>query len=549
MTSLPVFCSEDCDSHRAGGDGVACAEQKRRRDDEKHALYEIARLLGESSGQAQTLHDIIQVLEARLNMVRPTVMLLDTDREKLVVAAVRSVSPAQADEAGYERGEGVSGHVLETGQPLVVPSIAQEPRFRDRIHRRGRQNEADACFICVPITLGADVVGTLATDLPTTERPWLEDAMRTLTIVAGMIGYDVRARRLERAEHESLEAENLRLRDALEERFRPENIIGNSRPMREVYVRIRRVAPSDTTVLIRGETGTGKELVASAVHYSSRRAEGPFVRVNCAQFNENLLESEMFGHVRGAFTGAVDGRAGRIEEAEGGTLFLDEIGDFPPAIQVKLLRFLQEREYQPVGSNQTRRADVRVIAATNRDLEHAVSELSFRQDLYYRIQVFPITLPPLRERRDDVLLLANHFAKLYGERMGKEVSRISTPAIDAMIAYHWPGNVRELENCIEHAVLLADDGVIHSHHLPPTLEMPRQTSNPMTGRTAVAPGEGERITGGQLEACINALQRDLISDALKTHKGNAAAAARQLGITPRMIRYKAKRLGIQASQA
>ncbi len=496
------------------------------------ALYAIARVLAERSGQSQTLHDIIHVLEEKLGMMRCTIMLLAADSERLVVAATRSVSPSQSENVQYGRGEGMTGLVLASGQSVIVPSIANEPRFCDRIHERSRRRAEDACFICVPILLGSEVIGTLATDLPTSSRTWLDEAERTLTIVAAMIGFDVRARRAEREEHEALQAENFRLRDALEERFRPENIVGNSRPMRDVYTRIRRVASSQTTVLIRGETGTGKELVASAIHYSSPRSTGPYIRVNCAQLSENLLESELFGHEKGAFTGAIQQRIGRIEDAEGGTLFLDEIGDFPPAIQVKLLRFLQEHEFERVGSNETRHANVRVLAATNRDLEEAVADGAFRHDLYYRINVFPITLPPLRDRRDDILLLANHFATKYSEQMGKNIRRISTPAIDMMMAYHWPGNVRELENCIEHAVLLSDGDVIHGHHLPPTLEMPSNSPNDRPG---------------SLEACVKTLERDMISDALKRTSGNAAAAARQLGITPRIIRYKMSMLGIKGS--
>ncbi|MBD3166084.1 AAA domain-containing protein, partial [bacterium] len=242
-----------------------------------------------------------------------------------------------------------------------------------------------------------------------------------------------------------------------------ENIIGNSNEMQAVYQRIHQVARSETTVVIRGESGTGKELVASAIHYSSDRADKPFIKVNCAALSENLLESELFGHEKGAFTGALYQRAGRIEEAEGGTLFLDEIGDFSPAIQVKLLRVLQEREYERVGSNATVKADVRIIAATNRDLEADVEDGRFRQDLYYRINVFPIYIPALRDRREDILQLVDYFAAKYARQMGKDIHRISTEAINMMVAYHWPGNVRELENCIEHAVLLSNDGVVHGY--------------------------------------------------------------------------------------
>ena len=276
------------------------------------------------------------------------------------------------------------------------------------------------------------------------------------------------------------------------------------------------MAGTDTSVLIRGESGTGKELVAAALHYSGKRSAMPFVKVDCGALNESLLESELFGHEKGAFTGALASRPGRIEEAEGGTLFLDEIGDFSLVTQVKLLRVLQEREYERVGSNRTMRADVRIIAATNKDLETAVSVDEFRQDLYYRINVFPIHLPPLRDRKDDVLLLADHFAQKYSRKMGEKIRRISTTAINMLFAYHWPGNVRELENCIEHAVLLAQDDVVHGHSMPPTLQMPGQS-------------ECENIHS--LTARVELLERDMIVDALKSTRGNVAAAARLLSIT------------------
>jgi Nif-specific regulatory protein len=254
------------------------------------------------------------------------------------------------------------------------------------------------------------------------------------------------------------------------------------------------------------------------------------VKVNCAALSESLLESELFGHEKGAFTGAVASRAGRIEEAVGGTLFLDEIGDFSPAVQVKLLRVLQEREYERVGSNRTCRADVRIVGATNRDLERAVEEGSFRADLYYRINVFPIYLPPLRRRKDDVMQLVNHFMEKYSARMSKPVRRISTPAINMLMAYHWPGNVRELENCIEHAVLLAQDGVVRGTDLPPTLQFPEAT--------------GIRPQQGTLKERIHNLERELIVDGLKRNADNVAAVARELGLTARMVRYKIDSLGI-----
>jgi Nif-specific regulatory protein len=344
-----------------------------------------------------------------------------------------------------------------------------------------------------------------------------------------MIAHDVQLRRQARLRYEMLEKENLRLREAIEGSERPGNLTGNSHAMHEVYRRIHQVAESDTTVLIRGESGTGKELVASAIHYGSKRANGPFVKVNCAALSESLLESELFGHERGAFTGAVQHRIGRVEEAQGGTLFLDEIGDFSPSLQVKLLRALQEKEFQRVGSNETISADIRILAATNRDLEAAIADQQFRADLYYRINVFPIHVPPLRERRDDIMVLADHFVEKFAKRMGKEIRRISTSAINMMYAYHWPGNVRELENCVEHAVLLSNDKVIHAYDLPPTLQTPEM------GGAAPSP---------TLKSRVSLLERDMIVDSLKRHGGSVKRAATELGITERMIRYKIKKLGI-----
>jgi Nif-specific regulatory protein len=493
-------------------------------------LADIGQLLSTQSGQRQMLADVLQELEQELGMIRGTIMLLSSDESELFVAVASNVSNEDCASIRYRRGEGVIGSVIQTGQVAIIPSISEEPRFINRIHQREQGGKAaDGSFICVPIRLGSEVVGTLSVDLSVANAEYLRGRAKFLGIVASMIAYDVKSRRVEAFQRQHLEAENLRLRNALKEQFRPENIIGNSNVMREMYLKIHQVAASDTTVLIRGESGTGKELVASAVHYNSPRAQRSLVKVNCAALSESLLESELFGHEKGAFTGALYARAGRLEEAEGGTLFLDEIGDFSPGIQVKLLRVLQEREFERVGSNKTIKADVRIIAATNQDLEACVASGLFRQDLYYRINVFPIFLPPLRERKDDILQLADHFVARYAKKMGKEVRRISTPAINMMFSYHWPGNVRELENCIEYAVLLSTDGVIHGHNLPPTLQLP---------------GPSEASDQGQLRSRVRVLEKDMLVDALKSCDGNVAAAARQLGITPRMARYKLKQQGI-----
>ncbi|MGB2820551.1 MAG: sigma 54-interacting transcriptional regulator [Phycisphaerae bacterium] len=493
------------------------------------ALYRISQILVMGIGQRSTLAEILDILHNDLGMGSGTIMLVSPDRSELLVEVAHNLSPRQHRTVRYRMGEGISGRVVQTGKPAIVPRVSEEPEFLDRLRKRRSIGKDEISFICVPISIGTEVIGALSADRVFDESATLAEDVRLLSIVASMIAKDIKVRREAAAQREALEEENLSLRSRLEDVYRPQNIIGNSGAMREVYRAIQQVAASDTTVLIRGESGTGKELVAHAIHYSSPRARGALVKVNCAALSENLLESELFGHEKGAFTGAVQARAGRIQEADGGTLFLDEIGDFSLATQVRLLRFLQEREFERVGSNTTLKANVRVLAATSRDLEEAVEGETFRRDLYYRVNVFPIFLPPLRDRRNDILLLADHFVELYAKKLGRDVRRITTPAINMMVAYHWPGNVRELENCIERAVLLSNDGVIHGHHLPPTL----QTSD-----------ASDTIGEGTLAERVDLFERDVIVDALKRSSGNISAAARDLGSTPRIIRYKIDNLGI-----
>jgi len=303
--------------------------------------------------------------------------------------------------------------------------------------------------------------------------------------------------------------------------------------MQIVYDQIAQVSKSAATVLIEGETGTGKELVAHAIHYNSDRADQPFIKAHCAALPESIIESELFGHVKGAFTGANTDRKGRFELAHGGTLFLDEIGDLSPSIQIMLLRVLQEREFERVGGTETIKVNVRMVVATNKDLQAMVNEGKFREDLFYRLHVFPLYVPPLRKRKADIVLLADHFLEKYAKESSKDIRRLSSAAIDMIMSYHWPGNVRELENVIERSVLVAEGDVIHPHHLPPTLQ------------TAEASGTGSK---GHLNDLVEAYERDLILDALKSSRGNMASAARSLGTTQRIMGYKVSKLGIEAKK-
>jgi Nif-specific regulatory protein len=348
----------------------------------------------------------------------------------------------------------------------------------------------------------------------------LKQDVELLATIASMIGPAVELYLLENISKVRLENENRRLKNALRERFKPSNIIGNSKPMLEVYELVHKVAATKATVLILGESGVGKELVASAIHYHSPSADGPLITFNCAALPENIVESELFGHEKGAFTGAAALRKGRFEQADGGTIFLDEIGELSLPIQAKLLRVLQERTFERVGGNRPVKVDLRIIAATNRNLPDMVAKGTFREDLYYRLNVFPITVPPLRERDSDIILLADYFAARYSAEAGKEVKRISTPALNMLMAYHWPGNVRELENVIERSVILSDDAVIHGYNLPLSLQTSDET------------GTG---FGCSLEAKIQAVEYEMIVETLKTHNGNMTEAAKELGLTRRIL--------------
>jgi Nif-specific regulatory protein len=387
--------------------------------------------------------------------------------------------------------------------------------------------------VAVPILIGRRPAGSLDVVLPYKRDRDFQRSVEFYRVVASMMAQAIKVHRLVEADRHRLVEENAHLRDELRERYAFRNIIGNSAGIQQVYEQVAQVARTNTTVLIRGESGTGKEMIAHAIHYNSPRAKKPFVKVSCAALPETLIESELFGFERGAFTGAQGTKKGRFELAEGGTLFLDEIGDVSPATQVKLLRVLQEREVERLGGTAPIRVNVRLIAATHRPLEERMEGGRFRADLFYRLAVFTIFAPPLRERKPDIMLLADHFLEKYSREHGKRIRRISTPAIDMLTSYHWPGNVRELENTIERAVLVCEGGVVHGYHLPPTLQ------------TAEASDTVPRIS---LTESVEALERDLLQDALKTTRGNAARAARLLDTTERIFNYKARRYGIDAKR-
>jgi Nif-specific regulatory protein len=491
-------------------------------------LLEASQALSGTLNFKASLQRVIGILMREHGVVRGMVTMV-RDGELVVEAAEGFEDRARA--IRYKIGEGITGKVVESGKPIVVPRVSREPSFLNRAGRRADAARHELSFICVPIVLQRAPVGALGVDLRFKPDRDFDSSVQFFGIVSSMIAQALNVQRLVEEERRRLVDENTHLRQELRERYDFSNIIGTSGPTRQMYEQVAQVAQTNTTVMIRGESGTGKELIAHAIHYNSLRAKKPFVKVSCAALPDTLIESELFGYEKGAFTGATARKKGRFEMAEGGTLFLDEIGDINLNTQVKLLRAIQEREFERLGGTDTVKVNVRILAATNKNMEKAIADGTFREDLYYRLNVFAIFVPPLRDRKADLLLLADHFLEKYSREHGKVIKRISTPAIDMLMSYHWPGNVRELENALERSILVCDGAVIHGHHLPPSLQ------------TADASGTVTRVS---LKDAVSAYERDLIQDALKTTRGNRAKAARLLDTTERILNYKVKTYAIDA---
>ncbi len=477
----------------------------------------IALYLAEAKQRNSSLIQVLDWLSKDLGLRRGIITLADQNLDRVQATIVGSEVPTSVvRKMNYKPGEGITGTVFSTGESVFINDLRQS-EYIDRSEIRKGIDLENLAFFCVPINYDNETVGTLSVDVEKQQSERSDSLLQFLVNVTKLIAPFVQYSRLRESFDLFVSAKN------------PggafDNLIGNSTPMKEIKKLVAKVANSPTTIMISGDTGTGKGELAAAIHNLSSRKNNPFVEVNCGAIPENLIESELFGHERGAFTGAITHRVGVFERAGTGTVFLDEIGELPLALQTRLLTVLQNRKFERVGGHKTIAMNARIITATNKDLEVEAREGRFRQDLYFRISVFPVMMPSLKKRgKADIMQLTDYFAQKFGKRAKTVIHRFDTPAIDMITAYHWPGNVRELENVIERAVLLSENGVIHGHHLPPSLQMNRYGGN--------------SNFSGSFEEQVAALEIDLITEALKDCRGNQTNAGKQLGLTKRIIQYK-----------
>ncbi len=486
-------------------------------------LLDIILQIGHQVNINNSLDAAFDILKTDKFFSRSFIFLYETNDEKLNLTLHSNFDVTQFRRLDERVSATPIFTAFKQNTQIILPKLSREKSLNFL------QNAGETSWIFTPLVLDNVTLGVFGAETFVQPKSKLEELGKSLSVIASFFSQCLKMRKKIENEQQELLNENSHLRQELREKHDFSNIIGNSGEMRQVYDQVSQVARSNATVLLRGESGTGKEMIANALHYNSLRSKKPFIKVNCAALPDTLIESELFGYEKGAFTGAVQRKKGRFELADGGTLFLDEIGDLPPQTQIKLLRVLQEREFERLGGTETIKANVRLITATNKNLEKAIVDGTMREDLFYRLNVFTIFLPPLRARKSDILLLAEHFLEKYEIEHGKRIKRISTPAIDMLTSYHFPGNVRELENVIERAVIVCDSNVIHGYHLPPTLQTAEVT---------------DTVTEVSLSSAVENYEKNLIQDALKSTRGNIFKAANLLNSTERILGYKIKKYKI-----
>ncbi len=510
-------------------------ERLNRKNKELTLLYEVSKQLAFTIDLNKSISSTLKLIVSYLEMNKIMLAVYEQHTKEFVVKYSYGVSYEEKEKARYKVGEGIIGKVGKSGTPIVIPDIKDEPMF---INKMGKELKRGMnSFVAVPVNDDKKVVAVLGAERQFTDNTSFEEDVNLLSMIATLIGLAIKLNQTIEKQRQEMEHEKMELLNELKSKYRPGNIIGISPRIEEVFEIIDKVSPTKATILIRGESGTGKELVAKAIHFHSPRASKPFVKINCAALPETLLESELFGYERGAFTGANELKKGRFEFANEGTIFLDEIGELTPSTQAKLLRVLQERQFERLGGTKTIDIDVRIIAATNKDLENAIIEKKFREDLYYRLNVVPIFMPALRDRKEDIPLLAEHFLRQANGEHGKHC-KLSEEAMQFLIEYGWPGNVREFENIMERAVIMAKGAVIGLKDLP----------IPIAPHNIQVPAQSHAVYKNQesymLGSMVKNIEKNKIIEALKGSNGIKARASRMLGITQRQLGYKIKKYGI-----
>jgi len=520
-------------------------------------LYDIAVMLASTTDIKASIEKGMRALKRNNYLDRCTLFMIGDDKSQLEIYASIDLTAQQQTMAVYKIGEGATGLAAKSAEPVVIENIHNNINYLNKI---GTMNTKAISYVAVPIIKEDGVIGVISANINESSVMNFDDIVHMLTIVGSIFGGTLATQIKFAKEKKNLTELKTYYKDQALSEYKFENIIGKSRKMQLLFSMLETVAPSDATILVRGETGTGKELIATAVHNLSRRVNGPFIKLNCAAISETLLESELFGHEKGAFTDAKEARKGRFELADGGTLFLDEIGDITQALQVKLLRILQEQEFERVGGNKTIKTNVRLVAATNRNLEQMVKDGEFREDLFYRLNVIPVNLPPLRERYEDVKLLIEHYLKKFMKEHRKQMS-FSKLALEVLLDYPWPGNIRELQNTMERIVLICPNGEIEpemlNHVLPfnyqkmytpveqptPTYisEIPRKTETEQVQSNFETNQPTQKFTKSSLQD----MEKESIIQALIEHRGIQTKAAAQLGMTARQIGYKMRKYGIE----
>ncbi|MCL1074437.1 nif-specific transcriptional activator NifA [Shewanella dokdonensis] len=502
------------------------------------AMYKISSELNTSLNYPESANNVLKILHNECRLMCGMLTILDEERDILLIKSIHNPLPrplTDEKQVYYKVGEGIVGDVLQHGSSIVIRQLGNDQRFADKL----ALYDYEKPYICVPLKDGSNkVIGALSAQPPQCRDDSLTALAKFLEMIANLIAKNVQLAYKVETKEKQLVDERDGLRRKVRNNYSFKNLVGHTKTMRQIFEQIRLVSRWDSTVLLRGESGTGKELVANAIHYNSPRANNPFIKLNCAALPDNLLESELFGHEKGAFTGAVKQRKGRFEMAHNGTIFLDEIGETSAAFQAKLLRVLQEKEFERIGGTSTIAVNVRIIAATNRNLEEEVSQGNFREDLYYRLNVMPMYLPPLRERIEDLPELAEHITKKLSMAQQRQVS-LSDSTLRMMMGYSWPGNVRELENTLERASVLSESGVI----------VPELISFSQLDSQLLQPAKTHAANHHQYNTAEPSLdEREQVIDALERSGWVKAKAARLLNMTPRQIAYRIQIMNIEMKQ-